>query len=191
MTAGARDASDPRARLRAIESTIEDLSRVADARSLAGARALVGEVLALHAEGIARILEILGAKGTEAGVASPLDSLVADERVASLLLLHGLHPVPLERRVRAALGKVAPLGWTLELAGSSGAVVRVVASRVGDSKRAPKAEQVKALVEQAIEEAAPDAESVEVTALGEDAPEGFVPLERLTAPRPAADGAPR
>jgi len=191
MTAGARDGSDPRARLRAIESTIEELSRVADPRSLAGARALVGEVLALHAEGIARILEIVRASRTEASDASPLDALAADDCVASLLLLHGLHPVPLERRVRAALAKVAPVGWTLELAEPPGSIVHVVASRVGDSKRAPKAEQVKALVEQAIEEAAPDAEGVEVTALGEDALEGFVPVERLTAPRPAADGATR
>jgi hypothetical protein len=189
---GKAGASDPRERLRAIESSIEDLGRVADPRSLAGAQALVGAVLALHADGMARVLEIVGATAGRAGEGSLLEALAADDLVASLLLLHGLHPVPLEQRVRAALTKIAPVGWALELTGAEGGVVRIAAERLpgADSKRTPKTEQVKALVAEAVEEAAPDAESLDVTAHGEDPLEGFVPLERLTAARSAQGGAP-
>jgi hypothetical protein len=190
MSAEARDASGARARLRAIESIIEELGRVADPRSLAGAQALVGEVLSLHADGIARMLEIIAAGDLGH---STLDALVADDRVASLLLLHGLHPVPLEQRVRAALKKVAPIGWTLELTRVAGGVVQVAAtpSRPGDSKRPPKVAQVRALIEEALEEAAPDAEGVDVSAPDEEGPGGFVPIERLTAARSAAGGGAR
>jgi hypothetical protein len=191
---GEARASDPRERLRAIESSIEDLGRVADPRSLAGAQALVGAVLALHADGMARVLEIVRAKAAAGacGEGTLVDALAADDLVASLLLLHGLHPMPLEQRVRAALAKVAPVGWTLELTGADGGIVRVAARRLpgGDSRRTPSAEQVKALVEEAVEEAAPDAEGLEVTAPGEDRLQGFVPVARLTAPRSAEGGAP-
>jgi hypothetical protein len=192
MSGDAR-ASDPRERLRAIESSIEDLSRVADPRSLAGAQALVGAVLALHADGMARLLEIVRAKGGgEGGEGALLDALAADDLVASLLLLHGLHPMPLDQRVRAALAKVAPVGWALELTGAEGGVVRVAARRLpgDDSRRTPSAQQVKALVEEAVEEAAPDAEGLEVTSQGEEPLQGFVPVARLTAPRAAEGGAP-
>jgi hypothetical protein len=192
MSARGPDAADPRERLRAIESAIEDLSRVADARSLAGARALVAAVLSLHADGIGRIVELArsGAQGAEG--ASLLDAMAADDLAASLLLLHGLHPTPLDARVRAALAKVAPVGWALELAsiGADG-VVRIDAIRAGDGQRAARAEQVRPLVEQAVEEAAPDAEGVEVTVEGEGTSGGFVPIERLTAARPAAGGVTR
>jgi hypothetical protein len=191
MTGEART-SDPRERLRAIESIIEDLRRIADPRGLAGAQALVGAVLGLHADGIARVLELVRARaGGGGGEGSLLDALAADDLVACLLLLHGLHPVPLEGRVRAALAKVAPIGWTVELVGANEGVVRIDAARSpsGDSKRAPRAEQVRALVERAVEEAAPDAERVEVTTQGDGALEGFVPVERLTSTRPAEGGA--
>jgi hypothetical protein len=157
----ARDASDARERLRAIEAIIEDLRRVADPRSLAGAQELVGAVLSLHADGMARILEIVRAKAVVGGATggSLLDALAGDDLVASLLLLHGLHPVPFEQRVRAALAKLAPLGWTVELTGVGDGAVRVAATRsaLANSKRSPTAQQVRALVEEAIGEAAPDA----------------------------------
>jgi hypothetical protein len=191
----ARDASDARERLRAIEAIIEDLRRVADPRSLAGAQELVGAVLSLHADGMARILEIVRAKAVVGGATggSLLDALAGDDLVASLLLLHGLHPVPLEQRVRAALAKLAPLGWTVELTGVGDGAVLVAATRsaLANSKRSPTAQQVRALVEEAIGEAAPDAEGVEVTAPEEEAAGGFVPIERLTAARSAAGGGTR
>ena len=49
------------------------------------------------------------------------EALAGDELVAHLLLLHGLHPVPLEERVRGALDEVRPYldshGGDVELLG--------------------------------------------------------------------------
>ena len=49
------------------------------------------------------------------------DQLTGDELVASVLLLHGLHPVDLETRVRGALEKTRPYlkshGGNVELVG--------------------------------------------------------------------------
>ena len=192
MSAEGPDAADPRERLRAIESAIDDLSRVADARSLAGARALVAAVLSLHADGIGRIVEMARTGAPLAPGSSLLDAMAADDLVASLLLLHGLHPVPLDARVRATLAKVAPVGWALELAGVGGdGVVRIHATRTGEGSRAARAEQIRPLVEQADEEAAADAEGIELTVEGEGVSGGFVPIERLTAARAAAGGATR
>jgi hypothetical protein len=184
-TAGAE--ASARERLRAIEATIEDLGRVADPRSLAGARALVAAVLSLHADGLARALEVIRSRPEGASLVA---SLAADDVVASLLLLHGLHPVPLAERVRASLAKVVPIGWALDLTELEEGHVRVAARRVVGAARAVKAAQVRVLVEEALEEAAPDAEGVEVTAADED-DGGFVPVERLTGARAPAAGNPR
>ena len=54
---------------------------------------------------------------------------VEDELVAHLLLLHGLHPVPVRERVRGALDEVRPYlvahGGGVELLGVADGVVRL------------------------------------------------------------------
>ena len=63
-------------------------------------------VLGLHGAGLERILTHLDD--------ATLDACVRDEIVGGLLLLHGLHPLELEERVREALEQVRP---TLQLHG--------------------------------------------------------------------------
>lgn len=60
----------------------------------------------LYGAGLARVVEILGEAG-EAG-RQMLGQMAADPLLASLLILHDLHPVPLEARVRQALDRVRP-----------------------------------------------------------------------------------
>jgi Fe-S cluster biogenesis protein NfuA len=59
-------------------------------------------VLALHGTGLERILKLVS-------VNTPLrDTLVNDDIVRGLLLIHSLHPIPLEARMHQALDKVLP-----------------------------------------------------------------------------------
>jgi hypothetical protein len=78
---------------------VEDLLRVLeacpDAAARAAARELVRALLNLHTAGLAQALELAGADAVARFAADPL--------VSGLLLLHGLHPLPAEERVRRAL----------------------------------------------------------------------------------------
>ena len=77
-------------------------------------------MIELHGAGLERILDKLADAG-DAGLAL-IDALAEDDLVGSILLLHGLHPLDLETRVRQALDKVRPLlrshGGNVELLGS-------------------------------------------------------------------------
>ncbi len=82
-------------------------------------------LLELYRAGLERIVTQLAAHddGHLAG------ALIEDELVAHLLLLHGLHPVALERRVLDALDEVRPYleshGGDVELLGIEEPVVRL------------------------------------------------------------------
>jgi len=81
---------------------------------------LVQALLELYGEGLARIVT------REPALVAPLAD---DEVVAHLLMLHDLHPQPLEARVRGALAEVAPYlaqhGGGVELLGVEAGVARV------------------------------------------------------------------
>jgi hypothetical protein len=174
----------PQASGETIESLIERLSQVADPQTLAIAQGLVRAVLDLHQAGLARILELVPLAQAEA--------IVGDGVVAKLLLLHGLHPDSIETRARAALERLSPTGWRIELVDARDGFVRVALSRVGDAKRAAMGDRVRALIEQAIDEAAPEAAGLEISGgSGDDADATFIPIERLRIRGPVAgDGLP-
>jgi hypothetical protein len=73
----------------------------------ASAVELVRALLAAHRAGLAEMLAHIERYG-ESGQAIVHD-FVADDLVCSLLLLHGLHPVSLETRVRKVLNEVQPV----------------------------------------------------------------------------------
>jgi Fe-S cluster biogenesis protein NfuA len=79
------------ARVDTLLDEIESLTDPAREKALDVVQALVE----LYGEGLARIVSSLPAAAGEA--------LAEDELVEHLLLLHDLHPVPLEERVRAAV----------------------------------------------------------------------------------------
>jgi Fe-S cluster biogenesis protein NfuA len=129
---------------------------------------LAGALVDLYGEGLARIVS---------GLNGDAVALAADEVIAHLLLLHGLHPVPLETRVRTALAEVAPYlgshGGGVELVGVDGGVVRLRLE--GSCNGCPSsAVTLKLAVEEAIHKAAPDVERIEA--------------EGAVAPAPAAPG---
>jgi Fe-S cluster biogenesis protein NfuA len=124
-----------------------------------GARAAATEAVAavveLYGEGLRRLLELddgLAARAAE------------DPAIAELLLVHGLHPVPLAARVEAALDEVRPYlrshGGGVQLIGIDGGVVHLCLE--GACNGCPSSSAtLRGAVEDSIQRAAPDVERIE------------------------------
>jgi Fe-S cluster biogenesis protein NfuA len=67
---------------------------------------LVGQLVGLYGDGLARIVAVLAEQG-QAG-AEVMTTLTEDPLVESLLLLHDLHPLDVDARVQRALDQVRP-----------------------------------------------------------------------------------
>jgi hypothetical protein len=149
---------------RRIESLVQKLETFPDAESRHTAHALLEAILELHGAGIERMLEIVYDSG-ESGKAA-IRQFAGDGLVASLLVLHGLHPDDIETRVQHTLTKSHSQA---ELIGVFEGVVRVRLTGGGCG--------LKDSIKAAIREAVPDAADVIVE---EYAPaQGFVPLASL------------
>lgn len=145
-------------------STLLDALGAGGAVARGRAEDLVREVTDLYGAGLERILEILDDQGKlDDGT---LGALAADELIAGLLIIHGLHPQNLEQRVAAALDSVRPYlgshGGDVELLDiSSEGVVRL--KLLGTCQGCPSSSvTLKYAVEEAIETAAPEVTSIEV-----------------------------
>ena len=131
---------------------------------------LAAELTDLYGAALERIISV-----TAESAPDLVDRFAADELVASLLLVHGLHPHSLERRIEDALDSVRPyLGshggdvTLLEVAdGQDGAVVRL--QFAGSCKSCPSsAVTLEFAVEDAVRAAAPEIASIEVVAAQPD-----------------------
>lgn len=173
------DESSADARWRAAGDRIQALLDASAAGgTAAGERAehLVREVTDLYGAALHRMMGL-------AVRASPelVDDLVADDLVASLLLVHGLHPHPVERRIIDALDSVRPYlgshGGDVHLLAVDGDVVRLRFS--GSCKSCPSsAVTLELAVEDAVREAAPEITSIEVVAQETDGAT-VIPTESL------------
>ena len=148
-----------------VEALLEELEGVPDGPARDTATALVQALLELYGEGLSRLVGYVAERddGTLA------DALARDELLSPLLILHGLHPVPLDRRVLEALDEVRPYlethGGNVELIGVEDGVVRLQLQ--GSCSGCPSsAVTLKHAVEEAIHKAAPDVTEI----VAEDAP---------------------
>src|ERR1700757_398058 len=105
------------------------------------AQQLVREVAGLYGAGLERIMQLAQASGQGPGLA---ERLATDDLVASLLLVHGLHPHDVHRRVSDALDRVRPyLGShggdvdLLEVTGDDSAEMKVRLAFKGSCKSCP------------------------------------------------------
>jgi Fe-S cluster biogenesis protein NfuA len=118
---------------------------------------LLDELLDLHAEGLARVLEALDPETRR--------TLVQDPVVASMLLVHGLHPEPLEHRVARALDRVRPYleshGGDVVLLGLEDGVAQLLL-KGSCNGCASSAATLELAIERALDEEAPDLLGVEV-----------------------------
>ena len=125
-----------------------------------GARNLVYEslqsLLAFYGDGLGQLLKLV----REApGGPDVLERLAADSLVSGLLLIHGLHPVPLETRLSTALDKLRPYfkshGGNVELVSLENDFARLRLQ--GTCKTCPSSSVTLELaVQRALEEACPD-----------------------------------
>ncbi|BBZ34518.1 NifU family protein [Mycolicibacterium confluentis] len=163
--AGRADPSAEDGRWRAAGDRIQALFDAAGGmggtRARERAEALVGEVVGLYGEALHRML----AMADDAQV----ERLAQDDLVASLLLVHGLHPHDVHRRVSDALERVRPYlgshGGDVELlevvAGPQGSTARL--RFAGSCQSCPSsAVTLEFAVEDAVRAAAPEVTTVEV-----------------------------
>lgn len=89
-----------------VEALIQEVAAFPDPHVRARTEELLCTLMEMYGSGLARILET-AAQADVSGQAL-LEQFARDELVGSLLLLHGLHPVELEERIRLAIEKVRP-----------------------------------------------------------------------------------
>jgi Fe-S cluster biogenesis protein NfuA/nitrite reductase/ring-hydroxylating ferredoxin subunit len=98
------DAVEPRALVGEVERRLDELEALPDGAAREAAMGVVHALLELYGAGLERMVEEIAARDD----GELAEALTQDELVAHLLLLHGLHPVGVEQRVRAALEQVRP-----------------------------------------------------------------------------------
>src|SRR5271166_1181839 len=143
------------------------------------AEQLVREVVELYGAGLSRVIAAVGDQA-DSGI---LDRLVADDLVASLLLVHGLHPHDVRRRVSDALDRVRPYlgshGGDVQLRDIVGDTVWL--EFAGSCKSCPSsAVTLELAVEDAIRAAAPEVSSIELVT-PDAATAAVIPAESLLA----------
>ncbi|MBV8575527.1 MAG: NifU family protein [Acetobacteraceae bacterium] len=158
-----------------IEALVSALDRVADGSAREAAREVLQLVLDLHGLALARILAI--AASAEDGCAL-VARLAQDEQVRAALLLHGLHPEPIEERVQRAVERLQPqlgaVGFRVRVVAVGAAMVRlrVTGAHGPEGSRAMGLRQQ---IEAAIVDEAPDLDEIAIEGL-EDAGVGRAEL---------------
>jgi Fe-S cluster biogenesis protein NfuA len=175
-----------------VEGLLGQLEALPDTAARETATEAMGALLDLYGEGLGRIVGVL-AEHDDGTLAA---ALVDDELVAHLLLLYGLHPVPVEQRVQGALDSVLPYieshGGNVQLLGVEDGIVHLLLE--GSCSGCPSSSiTLKLAVEKAIFEAAPDVEEVraEDAVAPADPPSALLQLQMVKSPSasPVAPGA--
>jgi Fe-S cluster biogenesis protein NfuA len=157
-------------RLARIEELIHAVDAIADETPRSKARELVEALLELQGASLERLMEIIFESA--ASGRALIDALGRDELVSSLLLVHGLHPLDLESRVRTAIEVVRP-----RLAQHSGSVELIGVTPEGGVKLRLEGNchgcsssllTLKSTIEKAIYAAAPDVTSLDVEGAGSE-----------------------
>jgi Fe-S cluster biogenesis protein NfuA len=181
-----------------VEELIDGFRSAADPTAQARAEELARLLVEFYGAGLARAMEVIGEHPAGSEL---MGRLADDELVASLLVLHGLHPLGTAERVQAALDKVRPFlglhAGDVELLGITGegmARLRLAGSCHGCPSSTVT---VRNAIEVAIQEAAPELSGIEVEGVAEQAPSPALlqiqerPPEFLECPVPDAAEASR
>jgi Fe-S cluster biogenesis protein NfuA len=174
---------DFQGRLERLNRLLGEAERDADPASRGRLQQIVQAVLELHGTALAQLLEHVAQAG-EAG-RGILDACARDDVVSGLLLLHGLHPLDAETRVRQALDGVRPYlrshGGSVELLEVRDGVVRLRLE--GSCHHCPSSSvTMQQTVEEAIYNKAPEVTAVEVEGLPEQVPALDAGSERFALP---------
>ncbi|MBV8821760.1 MAG: NifU family protein, partial [Ktedonobacteraceae bacterium] len=187
-----QDVQEHQRRAERIESLIQEVANFPDPHAREATEELLQALLDMYGEGLARVLEITEEKG-DVGHAL-IASFASDDLLASLFLLHGLHPIDLETRLARALDEVRPYlkshGGNVELLRVENGVayLRLQGSCHGCPSSAMT---LKLAIEESIHKAAPDLEGLEVEGVTEPKapaiPVSFVRRQKDTTASPEQD----
>ena len=174
------DEKEFRERLQGIGQLISGLEEITDSKAQSSARELTQLIMELHCAGLEKMMEIIFAQGA-AGV-EIIDQLGRDRVVSSLLVLHGLHPDDLATRVSRAVeliaAKLRKQEVEVQLLSVNEQTVRVSAQTNAHACGSTAA-TVRAEIEDAIYEAAPEVGSLVIEGLEPKSASGFVNIDQL------------
>ena len=174
------DDKDFRERVQQIGERVQELESIGDPAMRAKAKELVQLLMELHGSAVERMLEVIF-QSSDAG-ARVIDELGEDPLVSSLLVLYGLHPEDVQTRVEKKLAQLRSrlfkMGAEVTSVAVNGSDVRVEVNLEGHTCGSTT-QNVRAAVEDAIYEAAPDLTSLVVEGMQEPSPSGFVAMESL------------
>jgi Fe-S cluster biogenesis protein NfuA/nitrite reductase/ring-hydroxylating ferredoxin subunit len=173
-----------------IERALQALAEIDDAGVRETALGALRLVVGLYGDALERIVQVVGEGWPDASRA-----LADDDLIASLLMVHDLHPEPVAVRVQRALDEVRPYlgshGGDVELVGVTDDVVQL--KMLGNCDGCPSSSvTLKLAVEGAITTAAPEITDIQVTEESAGHQDGDGPLispESLLQ-RPAEYGGP-
>jgi hypothetical protein len=134
-----------------VERLLEELRGSAGPQVWPRVEELVRSLVDLYGSALARTVAAVE-EGRRAALAD-------DELVGSLMALHGLHPLPIEARVRRALDAVAAQLGRVELVALDRGRARL---RAVD---APPVDGAEELLRRSVEEAAPELDAIEIDGL--------------------------
>ena len=134
-----------------VEKLLGELREAGDPAATERAEELVRLLMELYGAGLERLMELVAEKD-----GTLVDRIVEDQLLASLLVLHGLHPVPVERRVNEALEKVRKYAGPVNLIGFDDQGVAHLELEHSPQGCPSTAITVKNAVEKAVLDAAPE-----------------------------------
>jgi Fe-S cluster biogenesis protein NfuA/nitrite reductase/ring-hydroxylating ferredoxin subunit len=177
-----------------VEGLIGELRSQPDPRVAEVAEELVRTLVDLYGEGLAHVMNVAQSAADGGQPSGCVEQLVADPLVASLLLVHDLHPVDVDTRIQRALDDVRPYlgshaGGVEYLGVDDEGVVHLKLE--GSCHGCPSSTvTVRLAIEKAIEEAAPETVRVEVAGVvAEPAGPALLQIGRRV-PEPTAPPAP-
>lgn len=165
-----------------ISALVAELGALADPVARAKAEELVQLVVGFYGAGFERILELVDEEPAEVGEGL-FGRFADDPLVASVMLLHGLHPVDIDARIRGALERVRSHGVDATLFEVRNGVARIHVEQHANG-RGPSSLAIRQAIEQAIEGVAPEVEQIDILGLEEDP----LPLIQLTTKSRSATG---
>lgn len=176
------------ARVQALSARVEELEDPV-ARQLAAE--FVSAVIAMYGDGLGRIVSVIQ-ESRDAG-ATILDELCQDGAVASLLLIHDLHPVALRERVLEALDTVRPYmeshGGDVELVELTDESVARLALQGSCHGCSASRATLESAITNALEEHCPDLAGIEVGGVLNDSDPSHPTVSEITGMAlPMADG---
>ncbi|WP_405887375.1 hypothetical protein OG762_03450 [Streptomyces sp. NBC_01136] len=180
---------------RRIEDVLDRLAATGDPAARAAAEELVQALMDFYGAGLARALHLLSVPGNRTIPGGPTTALLGDELVASLLVLHDLHPEDRATRIGRALDTVRDHDLEVVDFDEETGTLRLRAAAGGGCGCAGSGTTAQQAAEDALACFAPEVTAVEVQPAGRPGEPALLqigngPGPRATPARPAPAKAP-